>query len=177
MTKFIPSCANITANRVLKFVVLLGGSWCVMTFVHESGHIVCGYASGGALQDADLIPWHLPYSIFAPDPYPLVTLWGGPMLGVIIPLTVALFIRKDWMWFIANFCMLANGAYIAAAWLSGDRYLDTPKLLEHGAHPIPIALYCLLTIGFGYVGFRRQCKRVLAPAPAGDTDTSRANSE
>lgn len=122
-----------------------------MTFVHESGHIICGYVCGGTLQNADLVPWHLPYSIFEPDPHPLVTLWGGPILGVVIPTTVAFAIRSERMWFIAHFCILANGAYIAAAWVSGDRYLDTPKLLEHGASPILISIYCLLTIGFGYV--------------------------
>ena len=61
---------------------------------------------------------------------------------------------------------------IATAWLSGDRYLDTPKLLEHGAYPISIAIYCLLTIGFGYVGFRRQCVRMLAPTHVGTTTGS-----
>ena len=75
---------------------------------------------------------------------------------------LAMIIQREWMWFIANFCMLANGAYIATAWLSGDRYLDTPKLLEHGASPISVALYCLLTIGFGYVGFRRSCVSALS---------------
>lgn len=39
--------------------------------------------------------------------------------------------------------------------------LDTPKLLEHGASPITIAVYCLVTIGFGYVGFRQSCISVL----------------
>jgi len=158
-------------KRALKLAVLLIASWCVMTFVHESGHIVCGCACGGTLQSADLFPWHLPYSIFEPDPYPLVTLWGGPILGVIIPASVALVLQKHWMWFIAYFCMLANGAYIATAWVSGDRYLDTPKLLEHGAHPIWIALYCFLTIGFGYAGFRRQCVRILGPSPSDSKTT------
>ena len=75
------------------------------------------------------------------------------------------------MWFIANFCVLANGSYIATAWFSGDRYLDTPKLLEHGASPIAIAVYCLLTIGGGYVGFRRSCITALSvPTP---TDTNK----
>ena len=93
---------------------------------------------------------------------PLVTLWCGPILGVVVPLVIAMIVRRDWMWFIANFCILANGAYIATAWLSGDRYLDTPKLLEHGAYPITIALYCVLTIGFGYAGFRHSCVQAFA---------------
>jgi len=143
-----------------------------MTFVHELGHIICGCACGGTLTDADLLPWHLPYSFFEPDPLPLVTLWGGPILGVMIPVTIAFIMRTNWMWFIANFCMLANGSYIATAWVSGDRYLDTTKLIEHGAQPISIAIYCLLTIGLGYVGFRRQCVLILAPARVGNTTNS-----
>ena len=114
------------------------------------------------MQAADLYPWHLPYSLFAPDPHPLVTLWGGPILGVLIPVMAAAFIRNDWAWFVANFCLLANGLYLATAWFTGDRYLDTAKLLEHGAHPIWIAGYCAATIGFGYAGFRRHLLRILS---------------
>ncbi len=147
-------------RRILWFIVLLIASWCVMTFTHETGHIVGGWCCGATLIDAELVPWRLPFSLFDPDPRPLVTLWSGPILGVLVPLTVALIVRRDWMWFIASFCVLANGAYIATAWLSGDRFLDTQRLLENGAHPVTIALYCTLTTGCGYVGFRRSCIRV-----------------
>lgn len=170
-----PSRTVPIVKRLLKLVALFIVSWCVMTFVHESGHVICGCASGGTLQSTDLVPWHLPYSSFEPDPHPLITLWGGPILGVVTPATVAFAIQKDWMWLIAYFCMLANGAYIATAWASGDRYLDTPKLLEHGAHPIWIGIYCLLTIAFGYVGFRRQCVRVLSPIPVGTKTIANLN--
>ena len=145
------------AIRIARFLLLLTASWFVMTLTHELGHIVGGTCCGGSLKSADLLPWHLPYSIFEPDPFPLVTLWSGLIIGALAPRAAAMIIQHDWMSFIANFCVLANGAYIAAAWFSGDRYLDTPKLLEHGASPIAIAVYCLLTIGFGYVGFRRSC--------------------
>jgi hypothetical protein len=151
------------ANRPLRFAVLLAASWCAMTFAHEAGHIVGGWCAGATLTDADLLPWHLPYSLFDPDPRPLVTLWCGPILGAVAPLAVALLVRRPWAWFISHFCILANGAYLAAGWLSGDRYLDTPKLLEHGASPVAIAAYRALTIGFGYVGFRRSCIAVLSP--------------
>ncbi len=133
-----------------------------MTLTHESGHILGGWLCGATLHSADLLPWHLPYSIFDPDPQPLITLWGGPILGVLIPLATALIIRQDWSWFIAHFCILANGVYLATSWFLGDRYLDTPKLLDHGARPATIVIYCILTIGFGYVGFRRECIRLLA---------------
>src|SRR5829696_4046865 len=157
-------------RRACQFVLLLAVSWCVMTFTHEPGHIVCGWAGGGTLRHADLLPWHLPHSHFDPDPHPLITAWGGPILGALVPLVVALLVRRDWTWFIAHFCLLANGAYLAAAWVSGERYLDTARLLEHGAHPATIAAFCVLTIGVGYFGFRRQCIRVLSPGePSADS--------
>ena len=160
MTATNAESARQSASRgiqVLNLAVLLVTSWCVMTFTHETGHVLGGWIGGGQLQQADLLPWHLPYSLFEPDPHPLLTLWCGPLLGVAVPLSLALVVRRHWMWFIAHFCLLANGAYLATAWFAGDSYLDTTKLLEHGAWPVTIILYCTLTIGVGYVGFRRAC--------------------
>lgn len=150
-------------SRVLRMVILLAAAWTVMTFTHEAGHIVGGWCCGGTLRSADLRPWHLPWSLFDPDPKPLVTLWSGPVLGVAVPLAAALLIRREGMWFVAYFCVLANGVYIATAWVSGDRHLDTPRLLAEGASRVTIGIYCLLTVGFGYIGFRRSCIRVLSP--------------
>ena len=77
------------SNRLVRLVILLMASWCVMTFTHEVGHIVGGRCCGGTLIDVDLLPWHLPYSLFDPDPRPLVTLWSGPILGAVVPLGLA----------------------------------------------------------------------------------------
>ena len=141
---------------------MLGVSaWCVMTTVHELGHLIGGWATGATLVDADLWPWHLPYSIFDPDPQPLVTLWSGPILGAAAPVLGALFLRREWAWFIAYFCILANGMYITAGLYSGDSQLDTTKLLRNGAHPIAIWVYCGLTLLLGYTGLRRHCVRIL----------------
>lgn len=130
-----------------------------MTFTHEIGHIIGGYCCGGTLADSDLLPWHLPYSFFDPDPYPLVTLWCGPIFGIAAPVALALCLQRDWAWFIAYFCLIANGAYIVIAWFSPGDQLDTTKLINHGAHPITILLYCTLTLGTGYIGFRQSCFR------------------
>lgn len=142
---------------VATFVVLLVVSWIVMTFTHETGHVIGGWISGATLTDLDLAPWRMPYSLHSPDPHPLVTLWSGPVLGVLVPLALAAVIRRPWVWFIADFCLLANGIYLALAWASGDRFLDTPRLLDAGAVPLSIVLYCTLTIGSGYVRFRKDC--------------------
>ena len=147
-------------NRPVRFALLLLASWVTMTQLHELGHIVAGQCCGGTLVSFDLTPWHLPYSLFEPDPFPLVTLWSGPVLGSGAPLAVALVVKRPWMWFIAHFCLLANGSYLTIAWITGDSHLDTTKLLEHGAHPICIGLFCGITIGIGYLGFRHSCREV-----------------
>ncbi len=156
--------AKVTNQAQLKKLVFLGlllaVSWCVMTFVHEAGHVLCGCLGSGRLGEADLLPWHLPHSTFEPNPRPLLTLWGGPMLGVLVPLVIAGLFRRDWLWLIAYFCLLANGVYLATAWGSGERYLDTPQLLQDGAHPATIVAYCLVTIVTGYIGLRRQLIRL-----------------
>ena len=156
----------LTAQRHMRFVGLLIAAWTATAVTHELGHIAGGLCCGGTLRKSDLLPWHLPYSIFDPDPFPLVTLWCGPLLGVLIPLGFAFLMQRDWLWFIANFCMLANGAYLAGAWYSGDRFLDTPQLLAHGANAVSILAYCAFTITIGYMRFRRSCIRELSRGSA-----------
>ncbi|MFO0952977.1 MAG: hypothetical protein U0835_17855 [Isosphaeraceae bacterium] len=151
------------APRIARFFLLLAASWCTMTFTHETGHIVGGWCCGGTLVAADLRPWGLPYSMFDPDPRPMVTLWCGPVLGVAAPVGFARLARRSEAWFIAYFCVLANGAYLASAWVSGDSHLDTTRLIGLGASPFTVATYCGLTIGFGYAGFRRSCIDALSP--------------
>jgi hypothetical protein len=148
-------------ERISRLLLLLLVSWVVMTFTHEAGHLIGGWCSGATLQAVDMWPWRLPFSIFEPDPRPLITLWSGPLLGVLVPVGFAIYIRQGWMWFVAHFCSLANGLYLAIAWYTGDRFLDTQRLLAHGASPITIGLYCVVTIGLGYLGFRRSLRQLL----------------
>ena len=122
--------------------------------------MVGGWIGGATLTDFEIAPWRLPYSLHNPDPYPLLTLWAGPILGVLIPGLIAFLFRHQWLVFIADFCMLANGVYLALAWIVDDRFLDTPRLLQSGASPVTIAVYCALSIGVGYVRFRRDCAEV-----------------
>lgn len=142
-------------------VVWLWVAWIVMGFAHELGHLIGGWLAGATLLEVRLAPWGLPSSLHHPDPNPLVTLWGGPVIGVGLPLCLAALIRRPWADFVASFCLLANGTYLVVAWFSHDSLLDTPRLLKAGAPPILIAIFCLLTIGVGYIRFRRDCIRLL----------------
>ena len=148
------------ATRSLKLGALLLVSWCVMATVHEVGHLLGGWACGGTLREAELRPWHLPHSRFSPDPHPLVTLWSGPLLGILLPMALAAILRQRWAWFIANFCLLANGLYLALAWMTGDKLLDTARLFSEGASAWSVALFCVATIGIGYPRFRHSLMEV-----------------
>lgn len=141
--------------RVATLSALLLLSWCVMTTTHELGHLVAGWLGDGTLVDVELRPWKLPYSRFAPDPYPRLTLWGGPVLGVALPVLMAWAIDRPWAWFVANFCVLANGLYLMLAWYSGDRWLDTPQLIAEGESLLLIAIFAALAISAGYYGTRK----------------------
>ena len=150
-------------DRWLRFVLLLTVSWVVMTFTHELGHVIGGWLGGANLTRLELRPWRLPYSLFQPDPCPLLTLWAGPIFGIGLPGLVAVLAQNHSTWFVASFCSLANGSYLAIAWISGEHHLDTPRLLQAGAWPASIAMYCAITIGWGYVAFRRACIDTLRP--------------
>jgi hypothetical protein len=147
--------------RPIRFTLLLVASWVTMTTTHEFGHLVGGWIGGATLRDYTLAPWRLPYSVHSPDPHPLLTLWGGPLLGTLVPLSVAASLRDARIWFVADFCLLANGSYLALASVAGNQNLDTPRLLAAGGHPATIILYCTITIGIGYVRFRSDCARWL----------------
>ncbi|WP_146580826.1 hypothetical protein [Neorhodopirellula pilleata] len=133
-----------------------------MTFSHEIGHLIGGWCGGATLTGYSVSPWRLPFSLHNPDPNPMLTLWAGPVLGVTLPILAALLIRQSWCWFVADFCLLANGVYLALAWWAGDRFLDTPRMLAAGVAPISIITFCLATVALGYVRFRADCIHVLA---------------
>lgn len=142
-----------------------------MVTTHELGHLVGGWLGGASLKQFDLAPWRLPYTVHQPDPHPLLTLWMGPLFGSLAPIAAALLIRKSWAWFIADFCLLANGTYLAVAWVSGGPQLDTQRLLAAGTSPVLIALYCITSMTLGYVRFRNDCISCLT-LPRQITDAS-----
>jgi hypothetical protein len=128
-----------------------------MVLTHELGHLLGGWLGGATLQQFDLAPWRLPYSIHQPDPHPLLTLWMGPLFGAFFPLVLSVLIRRPWADFIADFSVLANGTYLAIAWISDSPQLDTQRLFAVGASRISVAAYCFVTIFIGYYRFRKDC--------------------
>ncbi len=151
------STPNTTSTPIATLVLLLLWAWVVMTISHELGHVVGGTISGATLSAFEIRPWHLPYSLFSPDPNPLVTVWAGPMIGCALPLLIATCFRTPTIWLIAWFCVLANASYLLLGFFSGDGQLDSTKILKAGTPPIVLLLFIAMIGPVSYVAFRGQC--------------------
>src|SRR5262245_57164104 len=100
-------------------VVLIGstvlGSWLGMQAVHESGHVLGAWWTGGRVAQVVLQPLTISRTDLADNPCPLVVVWAGPVVGVVVPLLLwglaaaaglpGAFVLR----FFAGFCLLANG--------------------------------------------------------------------
>ena len=89
-----------------------------MQIVHELGHVLGAWATGGDVVHVELKPWSISRTDVSPNPRPLVEIWAGPVMGVLAPLAAwlaARAARRSWDYllrFFAGFCLVANGAYI-----------------------------------------------------------------
>jgi hypothetical protein len=120
-------------------VVAVGllGSWFAMQAVHELGHVIAAWLTGGTVQRVVLHPLDISRTDVSPNPRPLAVAWAGPVVGSILPLIiVALIWRKTGALptcaaFFAGFCLIANGAYIGAGSFGGIG--DAGDMLRHGS--------------------------------------------
>ncbi len=119
---------------------------------------------GATLVELQLQPWHLPHSRFVGDEHPLATLWAGFIIGCAAPLLVAAIVRRPGCWFVAWFCVVANGTYLLLGYLSGDGELDSVKMLRAGARPVELLGAVIVMLPLGYIKFRQSCVDLLSGA-------------
>jgi hypothetical protein len=122
-------------------VVLIGslllGSWLGMQAVHELGHVVGAWMTGGRVARVVLDPRTISRTDLAENPNPLFVVWAGPVIGVALPLLVwrvAVATRLPGAFvlqFFAGFCLIANGLYIGIG--SFGAIGDCGEMLQHGA--------------------------------------------
>lgn len=104
--------------QLVLVVTTLIGSWYAMMIVHEFGHVLGAWATGGRVERVVLEFFAFSRTDVSPNPHPLIVVWAGPLIGVLLPLlawranrgvrrTRDLVVR-----FWAGFCPIANGAYI-----------------------------------------------------------------
>jgi hypothetical protein len=113
------------------------GSWLGMQAIHESGHVLGAWLTGGRVARVVLHPLTISRTDLADNPHPLAVVWAGPIIGIAIPLLLwasaaaarvpGAFVLR----FFAGFCLLANGLYIGLG--SFDRIGDCGEMLRHGS--------------------------------------------
>ncbi|MAT13882.1 MAG: hypothetical protein CMJ46_01270 [Planctomyces sp.] len=141
-------------------VPLLLLSWLGMMIVHESGHIVLAWMTGGTVEKVVLHPLAISRTDVSPNPRPLAVVWGGPVMGVLVPLAswgiaswsvpgIAYLLR-----FFAGFCLVANGLYLGIAPL--DAVGDSRELLRLGASIWSLVLFGAISTGAGFLLWNRQ---------------------
>jgi hypothetical protein len=135
-------------------------SWLGMQGVHEFGHVLGARLTGGHVNK---VVWH-PSTISRTDldynPNPLLVVWAGPIIGVLVPLALwGGATRPRWpgafvFRFFAGFCLIANGAYIAFG--SFDNIGDCGPMRRHGSPIWTLWLFGALTIPLGLWLWHRQ---------------------
>jgi hypothetical protein len=129
------------------------GSWLGMQAIHEFGHVVGAWLTGGSVAQVLLSPLTISRTDLAQNPKPLIVVWMGPVLGVIIPLF--LWLLGKWMKlpgvyvlrFFAGFCLIANGLYIGVG--AFDRVGDCGAMLRNGSPEWHLGLFGVLTAPMG----------------------------
>ena len=139
--------------QVLLVASTLGLAWLGMQAVHELGHVVGAVASGGRVAEVTLHPATISSTLLAENPHPLLVAWLGPLVGAAVPVAAWPVARlgklRGWyvLQFFAGFCLVANGAYLAAGTPAGIG--DAGTLLHYGTPAVLLWLFGLLTIPVG----------------------------
>ena len=136
--------ATDRAYRLLLILALVCLSWLTMQAVHELGHCLHAWVSGGSVWRVVLNPLVFSVTYYRRNPHPLFVVWGGAVWGCLLPLGAFALVRAvrpslAYLFrFFAGFCLVVNGVY-----LGGDAFLkvaDGGDLLRHGSPQwVPVA--------------------------------------
>lgn len=138
-------------------VLLIGStfaySWLAMMVVHEFGHCLQLWATGGSVQQVVLHPLVISRTDPHDNPRPLFVAWGGVIWGCMLPVLfwAAASLARWRFWylarFFAGFCLIANGAYMLLG--SFDSIGDAGDVLRLGSPRWTLWLFGALTWGLG----------------------------
>jgi hypothetical protein len=153
------SASLVKVNRVpqiLLIVTFIGFSWLAMQVVHETGHVLLAKMTGAEVVRAALHPLIMSRTDVAENPHPLAVVWGGPLVGCLLPLllfVLAAAFRAPGIYlfrFFAGFCLVSNGVYIgighflangADPGVMMDNGSPRWMLISFGAAAFPLGLY------------------------------------
>ena len=128
-------------------------AWLWMQIIHECGHALFGWLTGGTVCRVVLHPLTISRTDLDLNPHPLIVCWAGPVFGSIAPILIWRVARaakcpgEYWLRFFAGFCLIANGAYLAVGSFEGIG--DAGDLLKHGSPVWMLWLFGACTISVG----------------------------
>ncbi len=147
-------------HQVVLIVSATLGSWLGMQAVHESGHVIAAWLSGGRVKRVVVNPLTISRTDLDDNPHPLLVVWAGPLGGCLFPLLAWVIVssfRQPWAFllrFFAGFCLIANGSYIAVG--AFDRIGDAGEMLRHGSPLWSLLIFGVATIPLGLRLWHRQ---------------------
>jgi hypothetical protein len=143
--------------RRLPQVILIAASlalvWLGLQIVHELGHVLGAWTTGGEVKRVILHPLAISLTDVSPNPHPLAERWAGPAVGVLLPLGFLAMVwrcdrtTRDLFRFFAGACLIANGLYLAIG--SFGRVGDAGDLLRHGAPIWTLWVFGLVAVPAG----------------------------
>ena len=125
-------------------------SWLAMLTLHEAGHVLHAWLSGGKVVGLTVPVLGFSQTHVSPNPRPQFVAWGGVIWGSMLPLV--LFAVMRW-WrvlgrriaqFFAGFCLIAKRAYLALGWLMNSN--DAADLRNLG-----VPVWLMASMGFAGV--------------------------
>jgi hypothetical protein len=161
-------CLVPRLHQTILIVSTLFASWLGMQAIHELGHVLVAWLTGGSVKQVVLHPLGISRTDLAENPQPLAVAWGGPLGGVVLPLLlwaitsaidsltvsqselnrpIRLLLPPFLLRFFAGFCLLANGIYIGLGSFGGVG--DCGDLLRHGGSLWQLWLFGALTAPAG----------------------------
>ena len=158
-----PALASFS-KRIPQFILIgtfVPFCWLAMQVVHELGHVLLAWATKGEVTKVALHPLIMSRTDLAENPHPLAVVWGGPLLGFLIPLIAfgaASISRAPGVYlfrFFAGFCLVANGVYIGTGWLIANG-ADPGVMIENGSPTSLLVAFGLLTFPAGLYLWHRQ---------------------
>ena len=165
-------------NQLILIGTFVPFCWLAFMLLHELGHIAAAVVSGGSVRQVVLYPLTFSRTDVEPNPHPLLVVWAGPIVGTLLPLLIWWGFRRfqvpgDYLArFLAGFCLVANGAYIAIG--SFDRVGDAGDMLKHGSLPWQLWLFGLVTIPLGFLAWHGQGPKFGVGQTAGRVDARAA---
>ncbi len=146
------------SRKFIFAVCLVALCWYGMMAVHELGHVIGAWATGGTVTRVLLHPLSISRTDVSPNPSPGIVVWLGPVVGSLLPLLpLTLWRRHETVRnvcrFFAGFCLIANGAYISIG--SWDGVGDCGQMLRCGTPVWMLVTFGAITVPGGLMIWHR----------------------